>query len=75
MGGLVLKWLGYFTIAIGKGLFMAILHPALGILCLALSIAALAILISGNFSLSSILLAGGVVGVILGILYRWIAGN
>ena len=75
MGRLLLKCLGYLTITLGKGLFMAILHPALGIICLALSIAALVILISGNFSLSSILFAGGVIGVILGILHRWITGN
>jgi len=72
IGGFLLKLLGYLVLALGKGLYLAIRRPLIGTCCGALSLIALAILMSGNFSVLSILYAGGLIGLILGISRRWI---
>lgn len=73
LGSFILKGLGYSLLALFKGLYISITHPAILLFCVALSIIALAILIQGDFSLWSVIIAGSIVGFIIGIARKWIA--
>ncbi|MDY0102828.1 MAG: hypothetical protein RBS07_07790 [Lentimicrobium sp.] len=73
LGSFILKGLGYFLLALFKGVYTSITHPAILFFCVALSVGALAILIRGDFSFWSVVIAGGMVGFVVGIARKWIA--
>ncbi|MBW6489746.1 MAG: hypothetical protein K0B15_01000 [Lentimicrobium sp.] len=73
LGYLILRGLGYSFLALVKGLFIFLTRPAILLFCLALSAGALAILIYGHFSFLSVVIAGGMVGFVVGIARKWIA--